>query len=324
MTHSALPFSQEASFNNLMADPITALWQQRRQGTLQGVNNCQLSWVSLTPGTSNKVIVIVNGRIESYYKYQELFFDLINQGYHIYSLDHRGQGMSQRLTVDPEMGYVDQFDDYVTDLHTFITDIVKPQGYQHHFLLGHSMGGAISSLLLARHPKLIDRAVLSAPMHGIYLKPSLRFFAEPLARFNDYIHRQPTYAPGQRSYYPKPFANNPLTHSDIRFQWTKTLYQQQPQLRLGGASNRWVWQSLAGARASVLEAKNIITPTLILQGSADHIVDNQAHHHFCQRTPNCSQLVTIADARHELLFEKDQYRNIALTEICNHFAASEQ
>ncbi|WP_239994233.1 alpha/beta fold hydrolase [Photobacterium phosphoreum] len=321
MTISTLPFSQEASFNNIMAGPITALWQQRHQGTLEGVNQCQLSWVSLTPGQSNKVIVIANGRIESYCKYQELFFDLINQGYHIYALDHRGQGLSQRLTTDLEMGYVDHFDDYVTDLHRFITEIVKPQGYQHQFLLGHSMGGAISSLLLARHPTLFDRAVLSAPMHGIHLKPILRFLAEPLARFNDYIHRQPTYAPGQRPYYSKPFTNNPLTHSEVRFQWFKMLYQQQPQLRLGGASNRWVWQSIAGARASIAEAKNITTPTLVLQGSADHIVDNQAHRHFCQQIPQYSRLVTITDARHELLFESDQYRNIALTEICNHFAS---
>lgn len=322
MTSSALHFSQEATFSNMMAGPIAALWQQRHQGTLQGINNCQLSWVSLTPGHSNKVIVIVNGRIESYYKYQELFFDLVNQGYHIYALDHRGQGMSQRLTADTEMGYVGHFNDYVNDLHTFITDIVKPQGYQHQFLLGHSMGGTISSLLLARYPKLFDRAALSAPMHGIYLKPSLRFFAEPLARFNDRIHRLPTYAPGQRPYYSKPFVNNPLTHSEIRFQWFKNLYQQYPQLRLGGASNRWVWQSIIGARTSIAEAKNITTPTLVLQGSADRIVDNQAHRHFCQQTPHYSRLITIANARHELLFESDQYRNIALTEICNHFAVS--
>ncbi|SMY17523.1 alpha/beta fold hydrolase [Photobacterium aquimaris] len=320
MTHSTLPFSQEASFNTMMAGPISALWQQRHQSTLQGANYCQLSWVSLTPGCSDKVIVIVNGRIESYYKYQELFFDLINQGYHIYALDHRGQGMSQRLIADAEMGYVDQFDDYVTDLYRFITDIVMPQGYQHHYLLGHSMGGAISSLLLARYPTIFDRAVLSAPMHGIHLKPSLRFIAEPLARLNDHLHRQPTYAPGQRCYYPKPFVNNPLTHSEIRFQWFKDLYQQYPQIRLGGASNRWVWQSIAAARACIDEASNITTPTLVLQGSADHIVDNQAHARFCQQIPTKSRLVTITDARHELLFESDQYRNIALTEICNHFA----
>ncbi|MCP4955832.1 MAG: alpha/beta fold hydrolase [Photobacterium aquimaris] len=303
-----------------MAGPISALWQQRHQSTLQGANHCQLSWVSLTPGHSDKVIVIVNGRIESYYKYQELFFDLINQGYHIYALDHRGQGMSQRLITDAEMGYIDQFDDYVTDLHRFITDIVTPQGYQHHYLLGHSMGGTISSLLLARYSTIFDRAVLSAPMHGIHLKPSLRFIAEPLARLNDHLHRQPTYAPGQRCYYPKPFVNNPLTHSEIRFQWFKDLYQQYPQIRLGGASNRWVWQSIAAARACIDEASNITTPTLVLQGSADHIVDNQAHTRFCQQIPTKSRLVTITDARHELLFESDQYRNIALTEICNHFA----
>lgn len=322
MTSSTLHFSQETTFSSMMAGPISTLWKQRHQSTFQGVNQCQISWMRLTPGQSDKVIVIVNGRIESYCKYQELFFDLINQGYHIYALDHRGQGMSQRLTADLEIGHVEQFDDYVTDLHTFITDIVKPQGYQHHFLLGHSMGGAISSLLLARYPKLFDRAALSAPMHGIYLKPALRPFAEYLAWFNDYINQHPTYAPGQHPYYPKPFANNPLTHSEIRFQWSKELYQQQPQLRLGGASNRWVWQSIRAARQSIHLAKNITIPTLVLQGSADHIVDNHAHDLFCQQIPHYSQQLTIDGAHHELLFESDQYRNIALTAICNHFTAS--
>lgn len=326
MTAQPFIFSQEKDFTDNMTGPIAALWQQRQEGTFIGVNHCKIGWVSLTSGKSDKVIVVVNGRIESYWKYQELFFDLMHQGYDIYALDNRGQGVSDRLIADPEMGYVEHFDDYVDDLYQFVTKIVKPQGYQQHFILGHSMGGAISSLLLARYPELFDRAALSAPMHGIYIKPLLKPFAQALTWLNTHCHRAPTYAPGQRPYYVKPFANNPLSHSQIRFQWSTKLYQQHSELRLGGASNRWVWQSILGAQQCLTSANKITTPVLILQGSADHIVDNHAHEKFCQQIQqqyHC-QLVTINDAYHELLFESDQYRNVALNAICHHFANTDK
>ncbi|WP_438876507.1 alpha/beta fold hydrolase, partial [Bacillus cereus group sp. Bce039] len=82
----------------------------------------------------NKVIIIVNGRIESACKYQELFYDLFHQGYDIYSFDHRGQGLSERLIADPQMGYVEQFDDYVRDMDELITRFPL-QNYTQRYLL---------------------------------------------------------------------------------------------------------------------------------------------------------------------------------------------
>ena len=69
-------------------------------------------------------IVLVTGRTESYLKYQELAFDLYHQGYNVYIIDHRGQGLSQRLLKDNHKGYVKIFDDYAHDLKQFIDEVV--------------------------------------------------------------------------------------------------------------------------------------------------------------------------------------------------------
>ncbi|GAL05664.1 lysophospholipase L2 [Photobacterium aphoticum] len=171
--------------------------------------------MALTAAHHKKAIVVVNGRIESYWKYQELFYDLFQQGYDIYALDHRGQGVSGRLAADTELGHVEQFSDYVTDLTTFYTEVVAPKNYRHRHLLAHSMGGTIASLFLAAFPDTLTSAVLSAPMHGIAIKNWMRPIASPLARVVEQFQRQPGYAPGQMPYYPKPFADNPLSHSAV-------------------------------------------------------------------------------------------------------------
>jgi len=96
--------------------------------------------------------VIVNGRNESYWKYQELFYELYSHGYDVYAYDHRGQGESGRILKDPQVGYVAEFDYYVDDLDTFIYDVVKPERYKNRYLLAHSMGGAVATLYLERKP----------------------------------------------------------------------------------------------------------------------------------------------------------------------------
>lgn len=318
-------FTQESQFTETMAGPVAKMWQHRQEGMFQGVDNLSIGWVSLTGYNHDKAIIVVNGRIESYWKYQELFYDLVKQGYDVYALDHRGQGISDRLVQDTELGHVEEFDDYVSDLKTFFDTVVKPKDYLQHFMLGHSMGGTIATLFLAQYPALIDSAVLSAPMHGIRISNWMKPIASPLARVVEQLQRQPDYAPGQVPYYPKPFTDNPLCQSQVRYQWFRELYESKPELKIGGPSARWVWQGLAAANRCIEQAAQITTPILLLQGSADHIVDNLAHQRFYQamlQADRPCQLTIIDGARHELLFEQDQYRNPVLAATFSHLSQS--
>ncbi len=315
-------FSQEDSFSQYYAQQIAPFWQQRQHGYSQGTNSRRLYWISLTSPKHTKAIMVVNGRIESTWKYQELFFDLFQQGYDIYSYDHQGQGLSDRLTENPELGHVMDFGDYVDDMALMVEQFDFSR-YEQSFLLGHSMGGAIITRYLqthANHPFVAT--ALSAPMFGVNLSWYMRPVAKILSGLIDTFSNKPNFAPGQGAYWSKPFENNPLTFSKTRYTWFRDLYESMPQLKLGGPSSRWVWQSLTAAQTCVDKAADIKTPLLLLQAGDDIIVSNQAQSEFIQnlkREKRVTHMVSLPDSRHELLFERDHTRNAALESILRFF-----
>ncbi|MFH4621373.1 MULTISPECIES: alpha/beta fold hydrolase [Vibrio] len=317
------PYTQESNFEQAIQHQIADLWRTRDEGVYRAFDKTQLYWCSLTKPEHRKAIVVVNGRIESAWKYQELFYDLFQQGYDIYAYDHRGQGLSDRLIDEREMGYVGEFHDYVQDLAGLL-DMWDLSRYPQRFLLGHSMGGAIATRLVQTHPQHGFHAMaLSAPMFGVHMAWQLRPVALPLSQMLTAIYHKPTYAPGYSAYYPKPFEINPLTHSEVRYRWFRDLYEAKPELKLGGPSTRWVWQGLMGAKQCILLTRQVRLPTLVIQAEADTIVSNQAQTRFVTklaRTNPHSAIEVVLGARHELLFEQDQYRNQALDAVLSHFA----
>lgn len=316
-------YSQETHFPQVMSQTVTPWWQQsRHQAYYPAWDNTQLYWCAMTSPQHTKAIVVVNGRLESVWKYQELFYDLFQQGYDVYSFDHRGQGLSDRLLKDKEIGHVDTFDDYVRDLAALVSHF-QLQRYAQRYLLAHSMGGAIATRYLQTHADhAFDAVVLSAPMFGIQMPWQLRAIAEPLSRMLTYRYRTPHYAPGYGPYYAKPFAINPLTHSEVRYRWFRELYEQKPALKLGGPSTRWVWQGLKATRQCLQDTRQLTIPTLLLQAECDTIVSNASQTRFITQlaqTNTNSRIQLIHGAKHELLFESDCYRNQALDALFAHF-----
>ncbi|MCG3722304.1 alpha/beta fold hydrolase [Vibrio cincinnatiensis] len=316
-------YSQETHFPQQISQTITPWWQQNsHQAYYHTSDNIQLYWCSMTAPQHTKAIVVVNGRLESVWKYQELFYDLFQQGYDIYSFDHRGQGLSDRLLNDKEIGHVHTFDDYVRDLAELVPHFPL-QRYAQRYLLAHSMGGTIATRYLethAEHP--FDAVALSAPMLGIHLPWPLSTMVEPISCLLTLLYRTPHYAPSYGPYYAKPFAINPLTHSEIRYQWFRELYEQKPTLKLGGPSTRWVWQGLKAARRCLKHTHQLTIPTLLMQAGCDTIVSNASQTRFmaqlAKTNPN-SRIQIIHGAKHELLFESDRYRNQALDALFTHF-----
>lgn len=317
------PYTQESNFEQAINNEVAEQWREREEGFIKTRDKRQLYWVSLTSPKHSKAIVVVNGRIECSDKYQELFFDLFQQGYDIYSYDHRGQGLSERLIAHSDIGYVEEFDDYVDDLALMVKHFNLSR-YDKRYLLGHSMGGNVITRYVQTHQdQPFDAIAATAPMFGMNIKWYLKPIAMVLSQLLTALHSQPSYAPGQAPYYSKPFDGNLLSQSQVRYQWFRKLYDEKPQLQVGGASTRWVWQGMMACKQCLLLTRQIKRPYLLLQAGDDRVVSNSAQIRFIKKLANTNSqcaLKIIHHARHELLFERDEYRNQTLQTTLDFFA----
>ncbi|MGY4003211.1 alpha/beta fold hydrolase [Aeromonas sanarellii] len=321
----AVPLTTEHEVPALYQQTLPDFWRQHAvEGAFKGKDGITIRYAALRQAKVDRAILIVNGRVESYLKYQELAWDLWRQGYSLYLIDHRGQGLSGRMLADPEKGYVDQFDDYVVDLKQFHDEVIAQDKPAKLFLLAHSMGGAISARYLERWPDDIQAAVLSSPMMGINLGGLPKWLAKGLAatmgRVGGWFGEAP-YGPGQGPYEDHGFADNELTHSEARYQAFRQVYAQHPQIRLGGATAHWIHQGIAGSDAAVADAGAIKTPLLVLQAGDDSVVDNAAQDAFCANA-RCEggKPLRIEGAWHELFIEADPQRQVALNATLAFFA----
>ena len=316
---------REKSFSAFVTGPLLSFWRQRQERHFLGKDGVTIRYVRLTSPSHKKAIMIVPGRSESYVKYPELAWDLFNCGYDIFIVDHRGQGLSDRLLEDSQLGHVLQFSDYVDDLSQLCT-LELPEGrYQQQFALAHSMGGAIVTLLSQRHPTLFTATALVAPMFGIVL-PMPEWVVERILNWTAMRpHLREGFAFGTGRWHATPFGINTLTHSRVRYQRTIRFYADQPELQLGGPTTHWVREAMFTGRYIESIASELKHPVLLLQASDDQVVDNQAQNRFAlarmlSGSPCYGDHPQVMEgARHEILFEKDEIRAAALQMITEYF-----
>jgi len=319
-------FNSESSLGDSLPDEISFFWQKGLFDFFSGVDGINIHYAQFIQEQAEcPTIVIVPGRCESYLKYQELSFDLYCQGYSVFIIDHRGQGLSGRMLLDVDKGYVAKFQDYVDDLHYFIEKIVTPQSSEKPYLLAHSMGGTIATLFMQDCPNAIKAAVISSPMLGFYSGLLPKRIAKILVaiklKINSIISITPWYFVGQKAYSPKSFSDNKLTHSVQRYQYFVDLYKTNKVIQLGGVTTHWLAQSILAQKELFAKITQLKTPILLLQARGDTIVCQQAQDDFCQQLhtlqpQSCPNGVPsrIDNAFHELFFETDDLRNQAITQ----------
>jgi alpha-beta hydrolase superfamily lysophospholipase len=127
------------------------------EGSFRGVNDFKIYWQAWRPAKEPvAVLLIAHGFGEHSGRYQNVVDFFLPKGYALYALDHRGHGRS-----DGERVAVASYEEYVDDLKTFF-DIVRAEnpglGI---FLVGHSMGAAISTAYTAKHQHELAGLVLS-------------------------------------------------------------------------------------------------------------------------------------------------------------------
>jgi alpha-beta hydrolase superfamily lysophospholipase len=142
--------------------------RQGRVHTSDGLALFEQSWAPAEPGA---VVVLVHGYAEHSTRYESTARRLARDGYAVQTLDLRGHGRSEGKRC-----FVRSFAEYLTDVEAAL--LVAERRWPDHpvFLMGHSMGGLISALLV------IERA---ASLCGLVLLPSfptVRFRSESLSR----------------------------------------------------------------------------------------------------------------------------------------------
>ena len=319
MQNNPFNLNTELTLSHNFNPEILSFWQQyAKSGTFQGIDNKKVHTISITSG-NDKAIVISQGRNESVLKYKEVAYDFYLQGYDIFLIDHRGQGFSERFGGDQYRGYVEEFQDYVSDLNDYVTSLKLEKIYQQRYLVSHSMGGAISALYLQQYKNPFQASVFFSPMLSINMGSLPIFIAKIItyssAEICSWFSDKACYVPGGKGYKNTHFKGNYFTSSEKRFNSSQQGSQEFPETQLGDATMRWVSTSLSAMDQAITNAHKINIPIFIVQGGADNIVTETGQRNFFESVTYCkfNQFLSIEDAKHEILLEKDEIRLSALT-----------
>lgn len=318
--------TRESAFAAFATGPLTDFWRQREEAEFTGVDNVPVRFVRFHDVRHDRVIVVCPGRIESYVKYAELAYDLFHSGFDVLIIDHRGQGRSGRLLEDTNRGHVVNFSDYVDDLVAFWEQEVAPGPWRKRYILAHSMGGAIATLFVQRHPHAnCDAIALCAPMFGIIIHLPDWMLRPLLDWAEGYPRLSENYAIGTGRWHALPFALNTLTHSRERYRRNLRFYADEPQLRVGGPTWHWVREGILAGEQVLAGAESDTSPMLIIQAEEERVVDNRMHDRFCDIRAAAGhpceggKPLVIKGAYHEILFEEDAMRSVALSAIVDFF-----
>ncbi len=262
-------------------------------------------------GPHRGTICLVQGRTEYIEKYFETIADFRKRGFAVATFDWRGQGGSDRLIGNRQVGYVDRFDDYWTDLRCFHTSILLPDCPGPFYLVGHSMGGLVSLYAASRDRMMFDRVFLSAPMVSLHrMEEKLRRWAAVAEAVSFAgLGRLPLARRGDRLPDESMFAGNPLTSDMLRYSRMVETVRAAPELYLGSPSFRWLATSMRAMLATGRDSfpGEIRTPLLMLAAARDEIVSTPATENLGLRLRTGRHIV-IPGARHELFMEADPIR----------------
>lgn len=298
--------STEADLKDVVrSQKIEDFYNGGKEGFFPGREDVKIYYRIFEHPNSKKAILISTGRTEAAVKYKELIFDLFNNGYSVFIHDHRGQGLSGRMTEDPEMGYIDTFQFYVDDMKYFYDHYLEPKSYVSTYLLTHSMGGAIGMTYLEQNPKDFDAAAFSSPMLGL---------KSPICSVVKVLDGdQPEYAMGESEYKDDrtTYEGNTLTGSELRYNRMIDAFAKVPEARLGGATYHWVHKSCQQFQYIFGNIDKLKTPFILFSAENEQIVYPYAHQKFITAAQELGKecvAFEVENAQHELLIEKDEQR----------------
>jgi len=268
-----------------------------------------------TAKTTYGTVLLLHGRSEFIERTYETVADLRKRGFEVLTFDWRGQGGSDRLLENPRRGYIDDFNDYIMDIDAIMREVALPDCKAPYYIFAHSTGALISLLAAPKLSNQIKRMVLAAPFLGLGKQPIsaplVKILAGTLCMFGlgeIYMSGGPN--PGDR----QKFEDSIHTSDPARFERNRQLVTDFPELTIGGPTAAWVYASCRTMEdVSDIEFCNQIgIPSLLVCAGNDQVVSNRSIEALARKLRS-GKCLTIDGAKHELLQEKDVFREQLLS-----------
>lgn len=262
-------------------------------------------------------IVISHGFCESLERYKELIKVFNNNGFSVYTLDHRGHGRSGRLGIDNSQINVEKFEYYVEDLKTYIDEIVLQNTDKDNlFLFAHSMGGAIGSMFLEKYNNYFECAVLNAPMMEIDTGNYPAWFSKIISRIACVFGQGNRYILGQEPFSGKEDLKGSGTSSHKRYMSYFNKQLNCKELQTGGGSFNWLNEAFKATKYITKEenAKKVTIPVVLFQAGKDTFVNSGGQNKFASYAKNC-KLVEYKESKHEIYLERNEIFDKYIVEV---------
>ena len=225
-----------------------------QQGKFAGVRDTNIFYQSWLPeGDTLGVLFVVHGIGEHSGRYMNLVNHFVPLGYAVYAIDHIGHGNSDGTRV-----FIENFADFTGTLKTYFDMVSAWQPGKPIFLVGHSMGGLISSVYLLEHQDEFAGAVISAP--AIKVSDSI----SPATILAGRIFSAIAPKLGILALDATAICSDPAVVQ---------AYLDDPLVYNGKITARLAAEMLGAMQRVTREVGKVHLPLLVVQGSADKLVD---------------------------------------------------
>ena len=258
-----------------------------RDGWLGSTDGTRLYWQAWEPGSAPRApVILVHGAAEHGGRYAHVATRLLSEGYAVYALDHRGHGRS-----DGQRAMIDRLDRLVDDLGLFVKRIREEHAGAKPFLVGHSLGGAVSLTYAIRHGDTIAGLIVSGPAVATEAVPAaLKAITAGLSKVapnlpvfkieDDAVSRDPQVV--------KAYQDDPLNHP-------------------GKLPARTLAEIMRAMNTIPRDAVALRTPLLLLHGGADRLCPPEGSRIVHANAGSADKTLKVYDGLfHEIFNEPEQ------------------
>ncbi len=231
-------------------------------------------------------VLVIHGFAEHSGRYAHVLRALSEKGFDAWAIDLRGFGKS-----DGGRGCVKRFDDYLEDISALIAaaaqDREKPL-----FMIGHSMGGLVSTRFCQERPSGVKGLLLSSPFFRVKMRvpPSKKLVASLLSSLLPNLK----------------LATNLDASNLSRDPEVAKAYLADP-LVFGTATTRWFTEAMKAQDRALAAAGELRIPVLVVHGAADALADPEGSRAFHERLGAADKTLRLwPELRHEILNEPEK------------------